>query len=38
MSFQYFVDLEWRYFTLAIITYLTVWMLSHWKEFFNLNG
>ena len=34
--FLYFVSLEWPFFILALITYLTVFYLSGWKDFMNM--
>lgn len=36
--FAYFVNLEWKFFTLAMLTYLFVWGVTHWKQYFNLSG
>ena len=32
--FAYFVFLEWSFFTLAMITYIAVYQLAAWKDFF----
>lgn len=34
--FAYFVFLHWSFFVFAMITYITVFYLTHWKEYFDL--
>lgn len=35
--FLYFVFLEWQFFSFALIVYLFVFSLTHWKQYFNLD-
>lgn len=36
-EFQFFVDLFWRFFAVAVFSYCVIYIASHWKNFLHLS-
>lgn len=35
--FLYFVFLQWSFFIMALLVYITVFYLTHWKQFYQVS-